>query len=119
MQQTITDKIFNYKYIAFVGVFVLFLIVFSNYSKSYGFPRGNSSDNEMVCEWQGDMDAAFLFFEDSDEDDPGSNFSGYPIKTVSTLVSHCSELCLLKTETIGIKLLKYHFQSDLSPPPFM
>ena len=119
MQQTITDKILDQKFLPLAGAFILLLIIFFNFPKSNSITGNRTSDNELHCEWPGETAVSLIFMEDLNEDDPDKIFLYNPFKTFYSEFSGIPIQNYIENSTTRISTIKNHFQSDLSPPHLM
>ena len=119
MQQTITDKIFNYKYLALAGAFFLLLVVVTNYLKTDRAPNEIISNDEIIYDFQANTEASVLIMEDTNEEDYNSDLYSNSFSFNHTLYAFLNNRWSIESSTYGFTRINSYFQSDLSPPLFM
>ena len=119
MQQTITDKVYSYSFFALAGAFVLMLLSFSLFSPINNSVGINISSEISVRERQTNSDFAFLFMEDTDEDDLCKEIWGNLNEENRFVIFCLSDYSFPISETVMTNVINNYFHNDLSPPLFL
>jgi hypothetical protein len=119
LQQTISDKIFNRKYLALAGAFFLLLILVINFLKTDRIPNEIISNEVKICYLQANFEIPVLIIEDTNEEDNDSEFYYDSFNFNHTLYSFLNNRFSIETTTYRYTQINHYFQSDLSPPLVM
>jgi len=119
LQQTISDKIINRKYLVLAGAFFLLLILVINFLKTDRIPNEIISNEVIISDLQANFEIPGLIIEDTNEEDNNSEFYFNSFNFNHTLYSFLNNRLSIETTTYGYTQINHYFQSDLSPPLVM
>jgi len=116
LQQTITDKIFNHRYITLAGVLFLLLIIVNNFLKADLISNATIPNDELLCGTQANIEYSAFIIEDTNEEDFSSELCSYPFNCNFTVYSFRDNRMAFAALSHRFTQVSNYFQSDLSPP---